>query len=152
MAEESNNNEVYRTMLKLGDKLLAQLIAEIQSQKLIASNTLINSLNYRVIEAVKFVEYKLQVRGIDYALPAFNGRRPGKMPPLANIKSWCRFKGIPESRAYPIARNIGRFGIPNKNVLRNVLKSNVIKEFEANLKEAYSTQLENEIRKIIREK
>lgn len=39
------------------------------------------------------------------------GRRPGKQPPLNNIKDWCKSRGIPQSAAFPIARNIGRKGI-----------------------------------------
>lgn len=45
-----------------------------------------------------------------YAVPAEYGRKPGAMPPVAAIGDWLRRHGGEESRAYVVARAIGRRG------------------------------------------
>lgn len=54
----------------------------------------------------------------DYAIFVDKGRKPGKQPPLKDIREWCRKKGINENAAFPIAREIGRRGIPPTNFLK----------------------------------
>jgi hypothetical protein len=149
MAEQSNNNEVLRTIKQLGDELLATLITEIEQQDLIASQKLINSLNYRVIEAIKFVQYKLEVRAVDYSKFAFDGRKPGKQPPLRAIQEWCTFKGFPKSMAFPIAQGIGKYGVPAKNVIGHVANGRAVNNFKTNIKEAYRKQIQEQIKLII---
>jgi hypothetical protein len=152
MAEQSNNNEVLRTIKRLGDDLLSELIAEVERQNLIASRTLLNSLNYRVVEAIKFVQYKLEMRGTSYVEAAFNGRKSGKQPPLSVIKQYCVYKGIPKSAAWGIAVHIGRYGVKPKNVIANVLKSSAIDKFKVNINEAYKKQIKEQIQQIINQK
>lgn len=64
------------------------------------------------------------------------GRRPGKMPPIDNIKEWIRVKPIiPDSSsgrvpsanqlAYLIARKIGREGIPARHVINKTVYTDV---------------------------
>lgn len=52
------------------------------------------------------------------------GRRPGKrMPPIAVIRLYCQQKGIDPGAAYPIARAIGRRGIPGRFVFKKTASS-----------------------------
>jgi hypothetical protein len=44
------------------------------------------------------------------------GTRP-HFPPLDAIREWCRVRGIPESAAFPIARQIARRGLPERPFL-----------------------------------
>lgn len=46
-----------------------------------------------------------------YAKYVDQGRRPGDQPPIKSIIEWCKRKGIEESAAFPIAKNIGEKGI-----------------------------------------
>lgn len=48
----------------------------------------------------------------DYGIFVEFGRRPGKQPPLNVIYNWCESKRIPTSAAFPIARKIGKEGLP----------------------------------------
>ena len=75
----------------------------------IATGRLYDSISFEVkFEGVSStVEFSMA----DYGVYVDGGRRPGKMPPLSKIKEWTRVKGIPEKYAFPIARNIGKFGI-----------------------------------------
>ena len=52
-----------------------------------------------------------------YATFVDEGRRKGKQPPIKFIKEWCNRKGIDNKMAFPIARKIGRDGIPETNFL-----------------------------------
>lgn len=66
----------------------------------------------------------VQVRVTNSAPNAFYrivGRAPGTMPPVAAIKSWCKLKGIDQSLAFPIAKNIGRDGTHRWRTESNVL-------------------------------
>jgi hypothetical protein len=46
-----------------------------------------------------------------------------KQPPIKEIKKWMVRKGIPEQYAFPIARKIGKFGIPPTNFLSPLRES-----------------------------
>lgn len=75
-----------------------------------ATGTLINSISYEILYdgAMLTLEFDMA----DYGIYVDQGRRPGKMPPISNIADWCRVKGIPQTAAFPIARKIGKEGIP----------------------------------------
>lgn len=75
----------------------------------------LNTLEVNVREAVESVN--LEMTGVDYIEYVDEGRRPGKMPPLRDISKWARSKGIPQKAVFPIAKNIGRFGIDPKNFI-----------------------------------
>ena len=52
------------------------------------------------------------------------GRRPNqKPPPISEIKEWCRIRGIPENKAYVIARDIGKNGTPPREITRNAVRN-----------------------------
>jgi len=58
-----------------------------------------------------------------------NGRRPGRMPPIAPIQAWIDAKGLTIS-AYAVARTIGRLGSKDyRNNAPNVFLS-AIDDFE----------------------
>ncbi len=38
------------------------------------------------------------------------GRKPGRIPPTAALKEWVKYKGLPDSMAFVIARSIARKG------------------------------------------
>jgi len=77
----------------------------------------IKTLNYKLIEDISSGSLNVEFIMEDYAKWLDEGRGPGKQPPLEVISGWCSRKGIPQSAAFPIARNIGLFGIPPTNFL-----------------------------------
>lgn len=54
----------------------------------------------------------------EYAVFVDKGRKPGKQPPLKSIEQWCKSKGIDKKAAFPIAREIGKRGLPATNFMK----------------------------------
>lgn len=116
-----------------------------------ANNTgqLINSLRAELKDTGEGLE--LMIKGDGYFNVIEKGRKPGEQPPLADIIAWTRSKGIPETAAFPIAKNIGKFGIKPKPVLKQILESNTFKEGYKLIGEAYAKDIVKEINNIIKE-
>ena len=99
----------------------------------------INSLNYRVIQDIDSISTEFIME--DYAKWVDQGRSAGKMPPLEKIGNWTARKGLPESSVFPIAKNIGKFGLPATNFLsvfetsKDKFKSEIEKASAADLAE-----------------
>lgn len=86
-----------------------------------ASGRLISSLDYKIEKQAN--EIKVIIEGEDYLKFVDQGvdgvftsygspyRFTTKMPPVSKIEQWCVIKGIPQSAAFPIAKNIFKFGI-----------------------------------------
>lgn len=99
---------------KYGAELTSEMRTRLQGHQKEATGTLLNSIGYEVRESAPGVS-ELAIFMADYGIYVDKGRKPGKMPPVSAIREWCKVKGIPEKAAFPIARNIGRFGIPATN-------------------------------------
>lgn len=116
-----------------------------------ANNTgqLINSLRAELQDTGKGLE--LLIKGNGYFNVIENGRKPGsKQPPLSAIIEWTKSKGIPESAAFPIAKNIGKFGIKPRPVLKQVVESNEFKKNYQLIAEAYAKDVAKEISNILK--
>lgn len=111
-------SEVYKVLKKYGEQVLNEMKNRLINAGKVASGTLLNSLAF-VIESEKNGQLTLSVgatgKADDYLYYVDKGRKPGKMPPIAPIQQWCKVKGIPEEAAWPIAKNIGKFGIKPTN-------------------------------------
>ena len=78
------------------------------------------------------------------------GRSAGKMPPVEVIRKWCSGKRIPQSAAFPIARNIGFFGIPPTRFLDPFRKRVYLKDLTGALEKTVAAELEKEVAKIVK--
>lgn len=105
--------ELIKVLTEYGGQVVEEMKTRLRGLSKVASGELINSLEF-VVE-VKNGQVVLSILGASYLDYVDKGRRPGKMPPIAPIKEWCKVKGIPESAAFPIAKNIGKFGVPPTN-------------------------------------
>jgi hypothetical protein len=80
-----------------------------------ASGRLYDSIKYKVYKD-RTEMYHLEFDYVYYGLWVNYGRKPSnKMPPLDDIREWCRLKGIPEGAAFPIAKKIAKFGYKGIN-------------------------------------
>lgn len=110
----SYQSRIDELLNKYGEELTAEMRTRLQGHDKVASGTLLNSIGYEVKETAPGVS-ELAIFMADYGIYVDKGRKPGKMPPVSKIREWCKVKGIPEKAAFPIARNIGRFGIAPTN-------------------------------------
>jgi hypothetical protein len=138
-------------LTKYGDSILKEMITRLTSNAVrgtsfnspgVASGALKNSLHYNIKENLNSLELSFSM--LDYGVYVDKGRKPGKQPPLKGIKEWCKIKGIPETAAFPIARNIGRFGIPATNFYSIPLARN-----EQRLKDDIKKLIQEELKKDI---
>lgn len=103
-----------------GNKYVDILTAELKAAGKEASGNLINSLDYRIVREANMIQIIIQAN--DYLTYVDEGRKPGSYPPIQAIKSWCNIKGIPQGAAFPIARNIFKFGIKPTGVIQKTNK------------------------------
>lgn len=107
------SDAVKKALSKYGKESIQEM-KRILEQKGKGDSRLIKNIKYRVKRTQKG-GYELEISMPDYAVFVDKGRKPGKQPPLDVIKKWTKRKGIPEKAAFPIARNIGKFGIKPTN-------------------------------------
>jgi len=73
---------------------------------------------------------------VKYIPPLEYGRKPGKMPPIDDLKLWARRKGIPSSAVYAIALKIKRKGTKGAHMFKRSFKDN-----EARIKRLFENAL-----------
>jgi hypothetical protein len=101
--------KIEKTLEQLGTQIVKEMKALIKLNGSFASGELYNSVKSKAFKDRNDV-YHLEVDYIYYGLFVDKGTRPGHMPRIDDIRRWCRLKGISESAAFPIARNIFKFG------------------------------------------
>lgn len=75
-----------------------------------------------------------------YAPYAEEGRRPGRMPPVDAIADWLRRHGGDETRAFQVARSIGRRGTKGIFFMKKAFEAgekkanSIMREVEADIK------------------
>ena len=122
-----------------------------------ASHKLSDTAQIRVVVNGNLLMIYIRLQN-DYWKVVENGRRPGKFPPIKNIKDWIEVKPIiPDARngyipttdqlAFMIARKIKDKGIPGKKVLERTLESSdfddIVKQIELELLRQLKQQLIN---------
>ena len=110
-----NDEEILKALKYLGDSIVGDMKALIELNGAIATGWLMDSIASKVFKDKNDV-YSLSFSYLNYGKFVDEGRRPGKMPPLEDIREWARIKGIPQTAVYPIAKKIGEKGtIKRKN-------------------------------------
>jgi len=139
---------VRRVMDAHGARVVAEMRTRLQGHGKEASGRLIRSLGYEIVE--REGEIELVFVGADYAVYVDKGRRPGRMPPLENIRDWCRLRNIPVAAAYPIARKIGLEGIRPTNFASISMLRNR-KRYDGQVEEAAATDVAEALTALINE-
>jgi len=141
--------ELEKAVNKFGIDTVVAIGAALKSVGADNTGQLINSLRTELKDTGDGIA--MMIKGDEYFQNIEEGRLPGKQPPLSDIVKWAKSKGLPEGAAFPIAKNIGKFGIKPKPVLQEIIKSN---EFTKNYKlisKAYAKDIAKEISSIIKE-
>ena len=84
------------------------------------SGNLINSLDYKIKPLGQ--EILIEIEALDYLTYIDEGRKKGSFPPISAIKKWARIKGLDENLAYPISKNIYKYGIKPTNVIDKAIR------------------------------
>jgi hypothetical protein len=109
------NDEVLLTLTDIAVDIQKQMKSIIKLNGAFASGRLYDSIKYKVYKDRSEV-YHLEFDYVYYGLFVNYGRKPSnKMPPLNDIREWCRLKGIPQEAAFPIAKKIKEFGYKGIN-------------------------------------
>ena len=141
--------ELEKAVNKFGIDTVSAIGAALKSVGANNTGQLINSLRSELKDTGDGIA--MMIKGADYFNVVENGRLPGKQPPLIDMVKLAKSIGLPEAAAFPIAKNIGKFGIKPRPVLQEIIKSN---EFTKNYKligEAYAKDIAKEISSIIKE-
>lgn len=113
---------------KYGEDYIKELTKNLIKHGKKASGQLINSLNYDIknlmieIYAEDYLDFVDQ--GVDGVFTSYGSpfRYTNKMPPIAEIAKWCEIKGLSPNLAFPIAKNIFKFGIEPTFVIEETNK------------------------------
>jgi len=105
MEEKDNILEILQFF---GDSVVGDMRALIELNGSIATGRLLENIKVTANKTQDI--YTLVISYPFYGKFVDEGRKPGKMPPIEDIKKWTRLKGIPESAAFPIAKKIGEKG------------------------------------------
>ena len=104
-----------------GDDVISSMKDILIAENKSASGKLINSLKYVV--SFENNDLSIDFEMEDYGQYVDKGRRPGKQPPLSSIRKWLAIRGIQQKYAFPIAKNIGRFGIKPTPFFESTIES-----------------------------
>lgn len=142
MAFDLDDTAVERYLSDYGKLMLSEMRA------ILAANNKEDSNIYKnidfTIDLDSDMQYQLKFLFPDYAIYVDKGRRAGKQPPLDVISKWCSRKGIPKKAAFPIARNIGKFGLEPTNFISPIMESK--DKFLKGLEKASAKDVENMLR------
>lgn len=143
-------NELKQAINKYGINVVADLTTQLVKNNSVASGKLVNSIEFKLNEAVADAVLSLEINAADYWKYVESGRKAGKMPNLEAVLTWVKLKGLPSSAAYPIAKKIEKYGIKAKPFLKDIIKaqSPTIQNFKKTIEESFQKDIEKELVKI----
>ena len=142
-------DELNKAVIKFGADTVSSIATALKRVGADNSGKLINSLRTELKTTAESLD--MLIKGAGYFDNIEKGRLPGEQPPLSAIIEWTRSKGLPDAAAFPIAKNIGKFGIKPRPVLKEIINSNKFKEGKKLLGHAYAKDVVKEINNIIKE-
>lgn len=128
------SNNIKEILERAADNITEEMKAIIKLNGAMATGTLYNQVRANVQESNN--TYRITISYPFYGKFIDEGRNPGKMPPINDIREWTRLKGIPESAAFPIAKSIGEKGFKGINFTRVIYD----KENKDALKKAFQAE------------
>lgn len=144
---------------KYGDSVENEIEARLTGHNKIASGKLYDSIRYEVKETKK--EFILSFIMAEYGQYVDKGVKPKKYLGMKRKKGgskkskfiealmkWCKIKGLPTNAAFPIRRNIWKFGIAPTNFF-TIPTTRRQKYFEKELEKAMARDIDNQLQKEI---
>lgn len=134
---------------KFGLDVVQSQKRELQNKQSFATGRLLNSVNYRFRASLEKII--VEFVSLDYGKFVDEGRKPGSYPPISKLKEWCRVKGLPEKSAFPIAKNIYKFGIKPKPWINKPFDKNR-QNFNVELIKIYEKAIFNDVKNSFKDK
>lgn len=155
MADRLKNTEAF--IKRYGKQVEDEIKTRLLGYDKKASGKLYKSIKFQYRESVKQLEaswrmedYGIYVdKGVKPQPQYLNGKGTGKSKFIQALKKWCRIKGIDENAAYPIRRNIWKFGIKPTNFF-TIPTTRRQKYFEKELEKNIALDIDNQIQKELR--
>ena len=121
MANEFKNTTDF--IKKFGKEVENEIKSRLLTYDKKASGKLYKSIKFEYRESLKQLEASWRME--DYGVYVDKGVKPqpkyltgkgsGKSKFIEALKKWCKIRGIPQGAAYPIRRNIWKYGIKPTN-------------------------------------
>lgn len=111
----------------------------------VVTGKLSNSLRYNIIQNGELY-FTVQFFGEEGLLYVSQGRKPGKYPPINNIKNWMAAKKIDTKALYPIMRKIFNQGIEPALIFEDVFGQEAFKEFAGELKSVAIDEIKQQLK------
>lgn len=141
--KEVDYRRVRKILEKYGEDSVLEMVQILKSK---GSKNLQNNISQKVSEDLEYIQ--LVITMPEYAQWADTGRQAGGvMPPYKKIREWCISRGIPEKAAYPIAKNIQKYGTTRS--AKDFLK--VFYQNFPSIKEALVKSLKEDYIKVLRQ-
>lgn len=156
--------EVDKYLNKYGQSVIDEMRTRLKGYDKFATGALYNNMSYAVTkdwEVVFELEdyYKFVDKGVNgYAKrrgspfsfkPKDKDWKPKKKSKfIESLKIWCRAKGLPEGLAFPIRRNLWKFGIAPTQFYSLTIKRRQ-KQFETGLENAMVKDIDKQLQKEI---
>ena len=121
-----------------GQNVITDMQDELSKNGSLATGNLYQSINYNYQSSIENI--LVNFISEDYATFVEQGRQAGTYPPISKIMQWCEVKGLPDKAAFPIAKNIFKFGIKPKPFLLNNFQ-NRRQEFVIELIKLYEKEI-----------
>jgi hypothetical protein len=106
---------------EFGDNYIKVLIKVIKAAGKDSSGQLIRSIDYRLKDTAKDIEYAISSEEYLNVIDA-GRRKKGTYPNIRAISKWARIKGISQDAVFPIARKIFKFGIEPTDIYNKTEK------------------------------
>lgn len=131
MAQQLSLYYFKKSIQKYGAEYVKELVKQLILADKKATGELMKSIDYRLIEASN--EILVRILAAPYLINVDEGRKPGRMPPVASIIKWAKVRGItPNKRkgyktmndvGWAIAKKIEKSGIKPTNVIDKTNKA-----------------------------
>lgn len=153
MAKSTPNKESLKFLKQISEKFISNLKGELLSNDKIASQGLVNSLEFKLADGIETI--RLDYMFNSYAKFVISGQKPHWIP-IKPLKDWARAKGQSDSLAFATQKKISREGVKEFPFVENIMKAMSLEEsiiqglasavkidFEDKIKEALEEYMQN---------
>ncbi len=153
MANEFKQTKKYLTTY--GNQVESEIETRLRNAGKYASGNLYDSIRYDIKETDE--RFTISFYMADYGVYVDKGIKPskyanaegtgtGKSPFITSLMKWCQIKGLPKEAAFPIRKNIWKFGIRPTNFF-TIPTTRRLKQLEAGVEKNMALDVEVIIKK-----